>query len=457
MKFKILTLLTAMTVLAALVVPVRLAAQDNQNSNQAQAQTYTVLHTFTGIPDDGASISVAPLLDVHGTLYGTTGLGGPYGGGPFGGVYGSGTAFKLDRNGKETVLYSFTGGADGSVPASNLVPDDEGNLYSITNFGGLPCAIATLYGVNGCGVVFKLNWQGKETVLYSFSGGTDGGIPDSVTMGVDGNLYGVTAFGGDVSCSGGFWAGYGCGVVFKLDRSGNETVLYSFSGVPDGAVPFSFLTMDESGNIYGAAQYGGSLPNPAVCSGNGCGTVFRLDRSGKLTVLHTFTGGADGFQPNGPVLLDDKGNLYGNTEYGGDLTCNCGVVFKLDWRGKLTVLHTFTGGADGAVPNSGMTWGLDGNLYGTTYFGGAANVGTVFEVTTKGKEKVLHSFADLADGVYPAAVLITDKEGNLYGGTQGGGDLSCKSPFGSGCGVVFKFKPKCGEQDWAESPAGPDR
>ena len=411
------------------------------STKPAQAQTYIVLHTFTGSPDDGALPFVAPLLDVHGTLYGTTSLGGPYGGGPFGGVYGSGTAFRLDRNGKETVLYSFTGGADGSVPASNLVPDDEGNLYSIAQAGGVPCAVATnLYGVNGCGVVFKLDRNGNETVLYSFSGGTDGGIPESVTMGVDGNLYGVTGFGGDMSCSGGFWEGYGCGVLFKLDKSGTETVLSSFSGVPDGAVPFSFLTMDESGNIYGAAQYGGSPSTPAVCFGNGCGTVFKLDRRGKLTVLHTFTGGADGFLPNGPVLLDDKGNLYGNTEYGGDLTCNCGVVFKLDRRGKLTVLHTFTGGADGAVPDSGMTWGFEGNLYGTTYYGGTANVGTVFEVTTKGKEKVLYSFADLADGGYPAAVLISDKKGNLYGSTQGGGDLSCKSPI-AGCGVIFKLKP----------------
>jgi uncharacterized repeat protein (TIGR03803 family) len=369
--------------------------------------------------------------------------GGPYGG--YKGTGGSGTVFKLDRNGKETMLYMFTGGADGAEPNSNLVQDEEGNLYGTTQDGGLTCDVAALYGLQGCGVVFKLDRRGNETVLHSFSGGTDGGMPASVTMGPDGNLYGVGSVGGNLNCSGGWWEGYGCGVLFKLDRSGNETVLHSFDGVPDGAIPFPFLTIDRSGNIYGAAQYGGSVPNPAACFGNGCGVVFKLDRMGNMETLYTFTGEADGFLPNGPVLLDDKGELYGNTEFGGDLTCNsgsgCGVVFKLDREGKETVLHTFTGGADGAVPYTGMTWGLGGKLYGTTYIGGTLNFGTVFEMTTQGREKVLYSFTDLADGGYPAAVLAVDPQGNLYGSTTAGGDLSCTSLGGTGCGVVFKLKP----------------
>ncbi len=443
-KSRILPPWIAMAVFAALAVPVQFAAQDIQNGNQAPGQAFTVLHTFTGAPNDGASPFVNPLLDVYGTLYGITSFGGPYGG--YNGSGGSGTVFKLDRNGKETVLYMFTGGADGAEPNSNLVQDEEGNLYSTAQAGGLPCSVSTnLYGLEGCGVVFKLDRKGNETVLYSFTGGIDGGMPESVTMGADGNLYGVTAFGGYMGCSGGWWEGYGCGVLFKLDRSGNETVLYSFSGVPDGAVPFPFLTMDESGNMYGAAQYGGSPPNPAACFGNGCGVVFKLGRKGKMETLYTFTGQADGFLPNGPVLLDGKGNLYGNTEFGGELACNsgfgCGVVFKLDWEGKETVLHTFTGGADGAVPDSGMTWGLGGKLYGATYIGGTANFGTVFEITTQGKEKVLYSFTGLADGGYPAAVLIMDQQGSLYGSTTAGGDLSCTSLGSSGCGVVFKLKP----------------
>jgi len=432
-----------MTVFAVLAFTVQASAQDNQISNQVTEPTYKVLHTFTGFPGDGAMPLFNPLLDVNGTLYGTTFYGGPYGG--YSGSGGSGTVFKLGTNGKETILYSFTGDADGAEPDSMLVPDEEGNLYGTTQDGGLSCDAAALYGLQGCGVVFKLDRRGNETVLHNFSGGTDGGMPVSVTMGPDGNLYGVTDVGGDLNCSGGWWEGYGCGVLFKLDRSGNETVLHSFGGVPDGAVPFPFLTIDQSGNIYGAAQYGGSLPNPAPCFGNGCGTLFRLDPKGNMRTLYTFTGQADGFLPNGPLLLDNQGNLYGNTEFGGNLTCTapygCGVVFKLNRAGKETVLHTFTGGADGAIPYSGMTWGMDGNLYGTTYYGGTANFGTVFEVSVQGREKVLYNFTDMADGGNPGAVLIMDPQGNLYGTTQTGGDLLCSSPAGTGCGVVFKLKP----------------
>jgi uncharacterized repeat protein (TIGR03803 family) len=220
-------------------------------------------------------------------------------------------------------------------------------------------------------------------------------MPASLTMDREGNFYGIASFGGNMSCSGAFWAVYGCGLVFKLDRSGNETVLYRFSGVPDGANPYPFLTMDKSGNIYGAAQWGGTSPNPEVCLGNGCGVVYKLDRRGIQTALYTFTGGADGFLPNGPLLLDDEGNLYGTAEYGGDLTCNsgfgCGVVFKLD---------------------------------------------------RKNRETVLHSFAGLADGAFPTSFVTVDPQGNLYSDTLGGGDLSCETPSSpSGCGVVFKLKP----------------
>jgi len=443
MKYRIWTFITAIALLAALAVTGRLAAQGNQNSKQALMQTFTVLHTFTGSPDDGAGPYSNMLLDVNGTLYGTT---------IFGGLYGFGTVFMLDRRGKETVLYSFTGGADGALANSNLVRDEEGNLYGATQNGGSACAASVLYGENGCGVVFKLDSSGNETVLHTFSGGTDGGFPSGMTMDHEGNIYGITSFGGNMNCSGGFWAGYGCGVVFKLDRRGNETVLYSFSGVPDGALPFSFLTIDERGNIYGAAQFGGSSPNPEVCLGNGCGVVFKLDRRGIQTVLYTFTGGADGFLPNGPLLLDFQGNLYGTSEYGGDLTCNsgsgCGVVFKLDRRGIQTVLHSFTGGADGAIPEVGMTWDLEGNLLGTAAYGGdltcnaGAGCGVVFKLDRKNRETVLHTFSGLADGAFPTAIVTVDPQGNLYSDTLAGGDLSCGTPYApSGCGVVFKIKP----------------
>jgi uncharacterized repeat protein (TIGR03803 family) len=252
-------------------------------------------------------------------------------------------------------------------------------------------------------------------------------MPESVTMGSDGNLYGVTGVGGDMNCSGGWWEGYGCGVLFKLDRSGKETVLHSFTGEADGAVPFPFLTIDRAGNIYGVAQYAGSPANPTFCLGNGCGVVYKLDAQGKEKTLYTFTGGTDGFLPNGPLLLDERGNLYGNTEFGGDPTCSCGVVYKLDEWGKQTVLHTFTGGTDGALPWVGMSWGLEGDIYGTTFYGGDSSCnsgvgcGVVFKLDNNNRETVLHRFTGSADGGYPGAVLIMDPQGDLYGSTMAGG------------------------------------
>jgi uncharacterized repeat protein (TIGR03803 family) len=250
------------------------------------------------------------IRDSVGNLYGTTGGGG---------TFGFGTVFKLDTSGKETVLYSFTGGADGEFPEAGLVRDVAGNLYSTTIFGG------TSGNCNGgCGTVFKLDTTGKETVLYSFRNG-DGAYPNSVIRDSAGNLYGTTYGGGPPS----FCFGSGCGVVFKVDTTGKETVLYTFTGGADGANPYAGLVRDAKGNLYGTTSYGGDM---AACKG-GCGVVFKLDKTGKETVLHRFMG-ADGASPYAGLVRDAKGNIYGTTFTGGDLTCvvyvgGCGVVFKL--------------------------------------------------------------------------------------------------------------------------------
>ena len=387
----------------------------------AYAQNFTVLHAFTGTPD-GAEPYQSDLLDVNGTLFGTTGGGG---------TYGYGTIFKLNSKGQEKVLYSFTGGTDGFDPSSGLVRDGSGNLYGTTFFGGdISCSI---FGSVGCGVVYKLSATGTFSVLYSFTAGADGAWPQGVVLDSVGNLYGPAFYGGlSPQC---------CGVIFKLDTGGNETPLYTFNDGADGGVPNGFLTIDSAGNLYGAATLGGDL---SACSGAGCGVLFKVDSAGHETVRYTFTGGADGAGPNGALLLDARGNLFGTAFLGGDLNCvisqgspGCGVVFEVTPTGVEKVLHTFTG-ADGAGPSYGLLRDAAGNFFDTTIYGGTANVGTVFEVNSKG-EKVLYSFHGTTDGAYPQSGLVRDAKGNLFSNTVFGGDQSCTVATTPGCGTVFKL------------------
>jgi uncharacterized repeat protein (TIGR03803 family) len=383
----------------------------------AEAQTFSVLYTFTG--PDGANPNAALIRDAKGNFCGTT-----YRGGSGSCDYGCGTVFKLDKTGKETVLYSFSG-TDGQNPSAVLLRDPAGNLYGTTEYGG----------ASGQGTVFKLDKTGKETVLHSFTGtGGDGALPlGGLVRDAKGNLYSTTAGGGDISaCS-----FIGCGVVFKLDSTGNETLLYTFTGSGgDGANPDAGLVRDANGNFYGTTGGGGA---------SGYGPVFEVDKTGKETVLYSFTGtGGDGANPSAGLVRDAKGNFYGTTYHGGDLTCDppfgCGTVFKLDKTGKETVLYTFTSTGEGwANPEAGLLRDAKGNLYGTTYYGGASNYGSVFKLDKTGKETALYSFTGGSDGSYPYAGLVGDAEGNLYGTASDGGDLNC--PSGYGCGTVFKLTP----------------
>jgi uncharacterized repeat protein (TIGR03803 family) len=279
------------------------------------------------------------------------------------------------------------------------------------------------------------------TVLYSFTGNQDGSFPQAgLVFDKKGNLYGTTTAGGTSgNCKN------GCGTVFKLTPSGNETVLYSFTGGMDGAFPSEKLVLDARGNLYGTTIYGGN----AQCNvwfQYTCGTVFKVTPAGQETVLYRFTGGKDGGNPMASVVLDAKGNLYGTTFEGGAGTCpgNCGTVFKVTPRGKETVLHSFNR-ADGAYPEAGLVFDKKGNLYGTTAAGGKfQNAGTVFKLTPSGKETVLHSFPlgfTTTDGAQPRTGLVFDKKGNLYGTTLRGGDRGCSGGAGFGCGVVFKVTP----------------
>jgi uncharacterized repeat protein (TIGR03803 family) len=364
---------------------------------------YQVLYRFQNSPD-GSQPWAELVRDSAGNLYGTTYQGGAN----------MGTVFKVDSNGKETVLYTFPNsvGSDGAKPFSPLILDNAGNLYGTTAAGG---------GAFDAGTVLRINKRDKETVLYSFQGSPDGQLPVSgLLRDAAGNLFGTTVAGGDS----------GNGTVFHLDKSGKETVLYSFAGGTDGSAPNGSLARDAAGNFYGTTSTGAGS---GCYDRQGCGSVFMLDRTGKEIVLHKFTGGKDGSLPYADVIRDAAGNLYGTTSEGGAF--DKGTVFKLDKTGKETMLYYFTGGKDGAFPYGRLLRDGSGNLYGTSGGGGAFGKGTVFKLDATGKKEiVLHSFAGGSDGEQPVAGLIRDAAGNFYGTTLFGGDVAQD-------GVVFKITP----------------
>lgn len=393
-------------------------------AQSASAQTYRVLYTFTGGADGGSPMFVRLLRDGAGNLYGTTAAGG---------TSNNGTVFKLDSKGKETVLHSFTLGTDGGSPESGLVKDGAGNLYGTTHLGGgVICNL--IFASNGCGVVFKLSKSGTLTVLHSFTG-ADGAYPTAALLrDAKGNLYSTTYGGGDnPSCPGQTYQN-GCGTVFKLTHPGgvwNQTVLYSFGGASDGWETYADLIADPSGNLYGTTNSGG--PGCPGNQENDCGTVFELKpgpNGWTKTVLYTFLDGTDGANLWDGLIRDAEGNLYGTTQFGG--TAGFGTIFQVDAAGKKTTLHSFTG-ADGAYPTAPPVRDLAGNLYGTTFQGGTSKVGTVFRIDASGTLTVLHNFTGGTDGAYPFGPVIRDVAGNLYGTTDQGGPQNA--------GIVYKLKP----------------
>ncbi|HEY1612936.1 MAG TPA: choice-of-anchor tandem repeat GloVer-containing protein [Rhizomicrobium sp.] len=310
---------------------------------------------------------------------------------------------------KFTVLYSFEGNStSGGSPFSSMIQDKAGNFYGTTTTGGTV----------GVGTVFKLAPDGTETVLHAFSDGSEGGIPfGGLVADSKGNLYGTTYSGGQPSCN--------CGVVFKVDTAGNESVLHTFLGGTDGATPYDTLILDKQGNLYGTTTEGGGACN--------CGIVFKLSPKGKLTVLHVFAEGSDGAFPFAGVTLDGQGNLFGATYQGGG-TCDCGTIYKIDSAGNESVLYAFTGNSiDAAYPEASLLMDKKGNLFGTTKFGGTSNGGTVFRLAPDLTETILHSFGAGSDGATAYAGVVADKKGDLYGTTINGG--------GHGVGMVFKLAP----------------
>jgi uncharacterized repeat protein (TIGR03803 family) len=379
----------------------------------APAQALTVLYPFKGGADGAypSAPSAGVIPNAAGNLYGTTANGG---------ASNLGTVYKLDTTGHETVLHSFSG-TDGANPPAGVILDAAGNLYGTTVNGGS----------SSLGTVYKLDNMGHTTVLHSFAGGADGANPHGdVILDAAGNLYGTTAIGGT----------YSKGTVYKLDTTGHEIVLHSFAGafIGDGANPYSGVISDAAGNLYGTTVNGGTILNGTLYS---LGTVYKLDTTGHLTLLHTFTSVfLDGSNPYGGVVRDVAGNLYGTTS-GSAYNCSsrfpnrffCGTVFKLDAVGNFSVLHRFDY-FDGARPYAGLVRDGVGNLYGTTESGGAYPhyFGTLFKVGTTGGFSVLHSFTGGADGGFPGG-LTQDAAGNLYGSVGYDGVF--------GFGAVFKLTP----------------
>jgi len=406
---------TAVLTFAVTLVAVALATPS------AQAQTFTLLYSFQGAPQDGMTPNSELVFDMSGNLYGTTYSGG---------TSANGTVFELDSSGKETVLHNFAGGSgDGEFPTGAIVRY-AGNLYGTTiEGGGTGCS-------GGCGTVFELS-RGKETVLYSFSE-IGGNFPNAgLVRDTSGNLYGST-FGGSIGMPTPACGTQGCGTVFEL-RQGQEVALYGFAGTPDGANPEASLITDGSRNLYGTTGQGGLFNQ---------GTVFELSPNPDGTwtehLLYSFRGKTDGGVPTAGVVMDLKGNLYGTAQIGGRIVkgcrSGCGVVFKLAKNSAGTwverTLYTFGASVeDGKNPCGNLVIDKRGNIYGTTLAGGVPNDGTVFKVDAAGKETLLHTFAGApTDGASLFTGLTIDASGDLYGTTQRGGT--------SNFGTVFKITPQ---------------
>lgn len=337
----------------------------------------------------------------------------------------------------DKIIYSFSGATDGNEPLfSGVVQDEAGNFYGTTYSGG-----AFKYGT-----VFKVDAAGNETVLHSFGEKHDGRSPIAgLVIDPVGHLFGTTSAGGIRSgkCE------QGCGIVFEIEPNGDEKILHGFAAGSDGAGPFGGLIRDQAGNLYGTTELGGA---------SGCGTIFKVNAGGAYTILYSFACQPDAQNPESGLIRDEVGNFYGTTSAGG--VYNYGSVYKFDASGHETVLHSFAGGlnSDGQSPDAALFRGPDGDLYGTTYLGGAWGIGTVFKLDPNGKETILHTFGNAEnDGAYAESPLTSDSQGNLYGSTIQGGT------FGIPGGIVFEISAQgvysivydFGGKADGSAPAGP--
>ncbi|HXI82918.1 MAG TPA: choice-of-anchor tandem repeat GloVer-containing protein [Verrucomicrobiae bacterium] len=385
-----------------LIIPLSLLVLAASPSN-AGAQTLATLYSFSGPPNDGFRPN-ALIQGSDGNFYGTTRLGG---------TNDYGTVFRISPDGNETNLHSFGGSSDGMEPFAGLMQASDGNFYGTTPVGGS----------NNLGTIFRISPSGTYTMLYSLvHSPTPASAPCSpLIQASDGNFYGTTDNGGTFGTH---------GTAFQITPSGTYTTLCSIldTGIGSGLYSQPALVLGGDGYLYGTTFRGGS---------NGQGSVFRITTSGTYTSLYSFGASSiDGTAPNG-LVRGSNGKLYGTTAQGG--TYSNGTVFCITLTGSYSNLYSFGGTPnDGLVPLGVPVQGSDGNFYGTTYYGGTSNVGTVFRFSPNGTETVLCSLASLALGSFSPSPpgLVQGSDGIFYG-TTGNGGASTNCP--GGCGTVFKL------------------
>lgn len=367
----------------------------------ANAQTYTLLYTYPQTDNGSTGITYPSVLSQgqDGDLYSTIETNGTY-------TYGS--VYKITTGGTYSLLYSFCAekspcALTGGYPEGGVTLGFDGNLWGTTNGGG----------TDGAGTVFKTTPGGTLTSLYSFTNAKDDSAPIyTVIQGQDGNMYGVSEeqYNGQA------------GSFFKLTTKGKLSPYPFNPNFTQGATP-NLPVEGTDGNFYGTTQVGGDLS----CSLHGCGAIYKVTSAGKITVLHSFTGYVsstvyDGSVPYGILVQGYDGNFYGTTYYGG--SNNAGTVFKISPSGTYTLLHSFVDVApnyDAQLPTAGLTLGTDGNLYGTTERGGTQNGGAIYRITPSGTETLLYSFCVIScyDGFVPSTPLVLHTDGKFYGNSSG--------------------------------------
>ncbi len=385
-----------------------------QNPMRQSAHSFRVLYRFAGGRHDGRNPG-ARLIDVNGTLYGTTLAGDDC---KHGYDLGCGTVFSVSTAGSEKVVHHFAGGADGWLPMASLI-EHNGTLYGTTRYGAGSGCVEYF----GCGTIYTISASGEEKVFYAFGSYANGTQPFAGLIDIGGTLYGTTWHGGTSNN----------GTVFSVSKAGVETVLHSFGGSPDSALPYAGL-INIKGTLYGTTWSGGT----GCGSSGGCGTVFSISTSGAEKVLYSFAGGTDGSYPNAG-LTAVNGTMYGTISPDISSGTGGGTVYRVSTTGEEKVLHHFGRRLDGSQPVAGLI-NVKGTLYGTTKTGGSSGCGkypggcgTVYSISTTGNEKVLHIFPSATDGWFPLAGL-TYVRGQLYGTTAFGGSSHCAK---AGCGTVF--------------------
>ncbi len=321
----------------------------------------------------------------------------------FGGTFNFGTIYKITPAGTLTLLRHFNSLTDGANPCGSLTLGTDGNFYGLTSSGG----------TSSYGTIFKITPAGVFTVLRHLGIAADGGNPQgSLVLGNDGNFYGITRRGGST----------GYGTIFKVTPSGTYTVLRSLANATDGGTCYGSLAKGSDGNFYGITSSGGSFTN---------GTVFKITPAGTYTVLRNMKSTTDGSSNANSLVGAADGFLYGLCYYGG--TSGQGTIFKISTTGTFSVLRNLTFPVDGANPRGALLVGTDGNLYGMTSGGGANSGGTIFKISTTGTFSVLRALTVATDGGRPAGALFNGGDGNYYGMTMDGGSNLY--------GTIFKISP----------------